>query len=253
MKYANINKNRIKVTGGTMKKNKISIISMTLASILMMTACGTPLHEITEEEQQIIAQGAASIVAKYNIYQKDGMNYKVLSEDEIERILSGETEQEEDTSQQTQNGGTEAGDISSKYEVITLSESIKAGDDIRIKYNGYNINSSYQEGGYYLLDAGSGKTYVIMNFTIKNLADENTKIDAPAAGAHFSACFDGINDIDAESTFLTYSLSTYQDTLKPEASTKVVLLFKINESDVEKITNPTMKVNLDGQTFSIKI
>ena len=57
-----------------MKNKKIRILSVTMGLVVFFFVCGTQMHEITDEERHIIAEAAASFVAKYNTYQKDGMN-----------------------------------------------------------------------------------------------------------------------------------------------------------------------------------
>lgn len=239
-----------------MKNKKIRILSVTMGLVVFLTGCGTQMHEITDEERHIIAEAAASFVAKYNTYQKDGMNSSVLDEDTIEEQENQETEESgQDDGTDTKQNNSAAGEDNDKSElqVISLSEAIKCNDNITVKYNGYKLDDTYQEGGYYSVDASAGKTFVIMNFTISNVSKESVEVDALSANPEFSACFKGSSFVNAETTFLTYSLSTYKDTLKAGASTDVVLLFAIKDSDAQDISNPAMKVKLDGKMYSVKI
>ncbi|MEE1101041.1 MAG: DUF4352 domain-containing protein [Agathobacter sp.] len=235
-----------------MRKNKFCLLPITMAFVFLLTGCGTKMYDITEEEQQIIAEAAASIIAKHNTYQKDGMNASVYDEEALAEMEKENNQKNEDAANDNPNASS-SNDIESDLPVVSLSEAIKAGEDVRVKYTGYKLDKSYQEGGYYSVNAESGKTYVIMSFTIKNLGEEDATIDAIAANSKFSACFDGQTWIFPEETFLTYSLITYQGTLKEGKSANVVLLFSIKESDTEKITDPKMKVELDGEVCSVKL
>ena len=49
-----------------MRKNKFCLLPITMAFVFLLTGCGTKMYDITEEEQQIIAEAAASIIAKHN-------------------------------------------------------------------------------------------------------------------------------------------------------------------------------------------
>ena len=57
-----------------MKKRQIRLVAILVSAMFVLTGCGpTPLHEMTDEERDIVVHYAAYVVGKHNIYQKDGM------------------------------------------------------------------------------------------------------------------------------------------------------------------------------------
>ena len=56
-----------------MKKHKLGTLAAILTAGAMITGCGTPLIELTDEEVNLIAHSTALIISKHNIQQKDGM------------------------------------------------------------------------------------------------------------------------------------------------------------------------------------
>lgn len=60
-------------------KKGIRLLAVLSAALFLLGGCGTPLYELTEEEEDLIVQGAAYMLSKYNIYQKDGMNSTLSS------------------------------------------------------------------------------------------------------------------------------------------------------------------------------
>ena len=57
-----------------MKKRRVFLATTLLVSVITFTGCGTPLYEMTPEEEELIKKYAAYALGKYNTYQKDGMN-----------------------------------------------------------------------------------------------------------------------------------------------------------------------------------
>ena len=79
------------------------------------------------------------------------------------------------------------------------------------------------------------------------------KVDAISQNAKFKADFGDGNWVLAEETFLTYSLTTYQGTIKSGESVDVVLIFQIPEQDAKKISKPSLGVTLDGKNYLVQL
>ena len=56
-----------------MKRWKMVLLTAAVSSTFLLGGCGTAMYELTDDEQDIIAHYAAHALAKYNVYQKDGM------------------------------------------------------------------------------------------------------------------------------------------------------------------------------------
>ena len=79
-----------------MKKYRLGTFIAVLAVGTIITGCGTPLIELTNEEVDFISYSAARIVSKHNIRQKDGMINVIIDEDveeETEVVSSEESSQ----------------------------------------------------------------------------------------------------------------------------------------------------------------
>ena len=53
-------------------KKKISLPVMAVSAILLLGGCGTQMYDLSEDEENLVVQYSAHILAKYNIEQKDG-------------------------------------------------------------------------------------------------------------------------------------------------------------------------------------
>ena len=221
-----------------MKNKHIRLNLIVFACILTLTGCGTSLYEMTDAEEQLICHYSAYVIAKYNIKQTDGMTNAVPSEDD----LIDETEAlEEQIAEQI-----------SSLPSISIGEAI-GQSDVTVTYTGYSVASNYEEGGYYCLTPGTGKSYAVLNFTIYNPYVEEKTIDAFMVSPQFYASFNGEDPVRADSNFLTYSLSNYQGTLGAGQSVDVVLLFAIDSDVAESISVVNMTLEKDGTTYAIDL
>ena len=55
-------------------KKEMRLLAVLSVITLLLSGCGTELYEMTDEEEALVVQGAAYMLSKHNIFQKDGMN-----------------------------------------------------------------------------------------------------------------------------------------------------------------------------------
>ena len=67
------------------------------------------------------------------------------------------------------------------------------------------------------------------------------------------AVFGGSESYEAENTFLTYSLSTYQGTIEAGASVDVVLLFKVPQSLQPQSDSVSLMVHMNDKDYSVEL
>ena len=149
-----------------MKKYKRYLCIAAAVMMLFLTGCGTELYELTEEEETLIVQSAAYLLAKHNIQQKDGVNGYPLP-DSFEEDES-ESESETGTENDGSGSGGETEDVKPPSDMVTLAELIGHKDSLKITYEGSYIANSYKEGDAYIVDAAAGKTFYVMKFKLTN-------------------------------------------------------------------------------------
>jgi hypothetical protein len=166
----------------------------------MLNGCGTPLFEMTAEEEDLVIQYAAYYLAKNNTYQADGLvniSDALLNGEEEETVTPVETPTDvsESESSITPASGTTLG------EVITLSQAIGWTTGLSVNCKEYYQSDSYKEGTYYSVTPSTGDSFVVMKFVVENITDE------------------------------TIDLSTYMGSLAPGESKELVLLFETSLPD----------------------
>lgn len=239
-----------------MKKRQIRLVAILVSAMFVLTGCGpTPLHEMTDEERDIVVHYAAYVVGKHNIYQKDGMTNADPEQwlEAAEEPIATEESQENVDSSLSNGAGTTSTQAEVSQKKITLEDALGVKDKASVTYQGFKTSDTYQEGNYYSLNTVFGKTFLIMNFTIKNTSFKDLKIDAFSNNSLYAVSVDGKEQVQAEQTFLTYSLSTYQGKLKSGESVDVVLLFEIPAEESEGIKDVKMSLRQKGVNYLVEL
>lgn len=239
-----------------MKKRQIRLVAILVSAMFVLTGCGpTPLHEMTDEERDIVVHYAAYVVGKHNIYQKDGMTNADPEQwlEAAEEPIATEESQENVDSSLSNGAGTTSTQAEVSQKKITLEDALGVKDKASVTYQGFKTSDTYQEGNYYSLNTVFGKTFLIMNFTIKNTSSKDLKIDAFSNNSLYAVSVDGKEQVQAEQTFLTYSLSTYQGKLKSGECVDVVLLFEIPAEESEGIKDVKMSLRQKGINYLVEL
>ena len=239
-----------------MTGRNIKMAAVAFTAIITLTGCGTKLYDMTDAEQSLIANYSAYVVAKHNIYQQDGMTNATEDTEDTEKV----DEVSPDNSHSQDNKTSEAGNdkssnsqkepAASQEKKVSLAEATGYGS-LDITYNGATESDVYNEGSYYSMTAGSGNTFAVMKFTLKNPTGEDINVDMFGNARTYKANFPDGKEYTAEGTFLTYSLNTFQGTVKAGGSVDVVLLFKIPQGTA--CDNITMSVIKDNEKSLIEL
>ena len=226
-----------------------------LAAATVMTGCGTKIYDMTDEEQQLIVNYSAYALSKHNIYQPDGMTSATEAETEEQDTSAAETETEtadEKTSEKTDTGHENGNSSQSQQtapetkptmQTVSLAQAI-GYDGLSVSYAGLTTEETYKEGSYYSMEAGPGNTYAVLRFTLSNTTGTDMNVDLFTNTGKYRAAFSGGKEYEAEGSFLTYGLNTFQGTIAAGQSVDVVLLFKVPQDTV--CDSVTMSVEKDN-------
>lgn len=232
------------------KYTKILAIGLVTAS-LMLSGCGTEVYELTADEEALIVKAAAYYVAKHNVYQKDGVSNVYIEESETEEANDSTTQKPDDT---TPSGGnnTENNGKPTDSNVTTLASAAGMDSGLKVTYVGSSVADHVEEGISYSVDAGAGFTFYVMTFKIENTTTQAITVDNAASLPVFKLT-SGTISTKSSVSFLSTDFSTYQGTIDVGQSVETVLLFKINATDADKVSNPTLQITIDGVTKTVEL
>jgi hypothetical protein len=250
-----------------MKKKSVQVIILFLLVSMVLCGCGTPLFEVTEEEEAVIVRYAAYVLAKHNVYQKDGMvavSQSLLEEDSGEtdsgtedstQILTDDTETETESEAETaeaQTGSAETAQTNEEADdTLSIAEAAGYEGQLKITYTGFTVVDNFQEGKAFSLDAHAGYEFIVAQFTAENITDEALDVDMMSKNLTFRVSYDGSKWVKEDVTLLLTDLSTFTGSVEAGQSVDLVLLFEIPEEDTVSMEELSFSVDKDGTNYRI--
>lgn len=221
------------------RKHRITWSALLLAAGLALTGCGEAPLELTEAEQQTIAQYAAHVVSKYNTKQRAGIVHMEPSSEEPETEAETEQPEPETEAHQPEGNGT-GGEASEQENHGSLTEILGLGS-VEASYTGAELASSWEEGGIIALTPPEGKQYLVLHFVLHNSGSEDAVCDILSTRSVFQVSWNG-EKIPAQTTILLSDLGTYQGTIPAGGDAETVLVFEVPLSGEDPADNIALQI-----------
>lgn len=240
---------------GFIRRSRIAAV---LLLCIFLAGCGTSMAKLTPEEENLIVAYAASSVAKGNKYMTQGLTYPKPEEPEDEEEPEAEPEQEEteEDSKKQESGG---GDVPKDEEdegpaalEATLSEALKL-DPVSVEYRGYDLRKNYVVGDYFALNAGTGKTYLVLHIGLVNTSQEAVECNIYSKNLGGSIYINDVLTAEAIVTVLTEDFTSFMGTVDAASEMGTVALFEVPEEAVQEIRSLSMDLEVDGVVYHIAL
>lgn len=237
-----------------MRKTRVQMMAAAAAAAMLLGGCGEAPYELTKEEENIVVNYAAHVLAKYNKYQKDGLTYVLEEEPAGEPVIEEAAEEPAEISD-TAPESTEAGYTAGETENTDLAETaalqdIFGMDGLNIAYVGARIADSYTESDYYALNPDPGKFFLIVGIDVSNTSDAAVNLNILGSMPQFTATVNQNITSASEVTILTEDFSTYEGTIEAGETVETVLLFQIPDT-VSTIDSLDVNAVLNGNNYRI--
>lgn len=234
----------------------IRFAALALTAALLFSGCGTPLYELTDEEEDLIVQSAAHMLAKRNIFQKDGMKAFYIAPEHEKPPETQDTEAPGPT-QDTEPGGEPAGPggengSPAQGGVISLAEAIGCKDQLEVTFDKLSLMDVYWEGSYFFLGADEGKTLVVLEFTLSNPGSETVEVHNDGTGCAFYLTIPGAEHI-AEKSPLVSSLASFEGMIPAKGKSSAVLVFEISKEYADQNAAPKLTMERDNTAYSVTL
>lgn len=239
-----------------MKKKSTIFLVLSMSVAFLFCGCGTPMYELTAEEEELIVQYSAYTLGRFNTYQKDGMQYynEDLYDVQTPEIFPESAEEDPvNTSQgNVSMDGAGTSENNSYGNAISFADAIGYGNDLLISYQGFDLLSNYKEGNYFSIDAKPGNQLFTAKFEVKNLSDKEISVNAMEQEPTFRLSLDGGKKwVNEDVTVLTHDLSTYYGTIDASDSIACVLLFQIPSDKSVTDGDVSFSVEINGTIYPV--
>lgn len=247
-----------------MKKIKVLVLSLIVT--LCMAGCSLiPSVELTESEQEVIAEYAAGLLLKHDRNYAGSIKSMEEDEEEIGFVENEEamiaTPEIEDGSETeapdpefdenlTANSTSSEGGVL-EYSDMSIAEAIGV-DGFDIIYKSNETHEIYPEEEsddiVFSLQAQNGMELLVLNFAITNDGESKKKCDIIGSDATFRLLINGSERINAQRTILLNDMSSFSDELEGYAMTDAVLVFEVAKSTSENIDSLDLIVKKGDET-----
>lgn len=232
----------------------IRFAALALTAALLFSGCGTSLYELTDEEEDLIVQSAAHMLAKRNIFQKDGMKAFYIAP-EHEKPPETQDSEKPDPTQDTEPGGKGPNGGSGTVAqggVISLAEAIGCKDRLEVTFDKVSLMDVYWEGNYFFLGADEGKTLMVLEFTLKNPGSETVEVHNDGTGCAFYLTIPGAEHV-AEKSPLVSSLASFEGKIPAKGKSSSVLVFEISKEYADQEAPPKLTMERDNTAYSVTL
>lgn len=242
-----------------MKSAKLKVSALVLTMALVMGGCGEKPYTLTEQEESIIVNYAAHVVSKYNQRQSDGLSYvapetetkDTEEQTETERKTERKTEDTPETStkapseastEKTTASEPEQTSTQTKSEASQILTKALGLEGLTAEYKSAELKDSYEQTGYFSLEASNDDTFLIVHITLENPTDKAIACDMLSKKLTFVATMNGDLSATAKTTLLLNDLGTYKDTIAAGASVDTVLLFEVPAAELTSVSQLGLQV-----------
>lgn len=244
-------------------RNIIKMGAALVAAAIFFAGCGDPLVPLTEDEESIVVNYSAGILAKHNSYQQEGMTAIYPEEEEEldeteepagtqEPEETTEPEEEKKDNDKPQETEEKPEDASTQEETkaLTLTEALNV-PGIEFSYHDFSTAVNYKQGDAFSLDATDGNVLLMLNINMTNTGSKAAECDLLAKQPTFTLSLNGEAGVPNKMTMLTNDLCTYQGTLDPGQTEAMILMFEVPEQVAENISALQMSVQINGKDTEI--
>lgn len=233
-----------------MRRTKVQMTAAMLLAATLLGGCGEAPYDLTENEKNVIVNYSAHVVTKSNSYQKEGLTYVFLEEEEETEAVATSAEQnteqqEQQTDAQTQQPAAETPPPVTAQAQATFSEVFDGGTgDLQFDYVGARLDNSYLQQDYFAMYPDTGNLYVILGIDVTNTKDMPIELDNLSKKPEFSAVVNGAVKAPAEMTLLDSDFGTFQGMLMAGETREMVLIFQVPDT-VVSLDSVELYVQLD--------
>lgn len=261
---------------------KMWCLLLVLALSLTLTGCGT---DLTEEENQIIAEYIADLLLKYDAnyesqYADDTESEEIVNDTEVtteadtEEISTEEPSSEDVTEETTVTVSTESEDIldgmegnnpesgdasippSDSGDILDIAE-IVGIDGVSIVYNHCMFLDRYpsldQDGAFIYLESDPGYKLVVLKFDIENHTSQDVMVDLLDTEISYKLVLNGSKAAKPMLTILMDDLGTFKSAIPANSEQSAVLVFQMSESLIDKIDSLVVRVAYREEEYTIFI
>lgn len=249
------------------------LLFLTIGMLLVLPGCGDSMVELTEQEQDLIAEYSVSLLMQYSsgngnrLLSGNNLYYLGQEEDrkkEIERrrkeaAAEYAASQKEASSSTSDGSGNGSG---SKQEATPTYISDLGGffglPEFSIVSSRHELLNSYPEDTgrddmFMAMDATAGNKLLVLHFDVNNISGADADLDMFSKQAKFRLQIDGMDSIGSQYTLLLDDLSMYKGIVPAGTGGDLVLIFEVPESAQGSLGSMVLSARYGDQKALVQV
>lgn len=237
------------------KRNKI--VLCLLASAICMTACGNSIPEMTQEQEDLVAQYAAGTLLEH--LNESGTRLVDTSKPKEEPTLA-------DAVAVTQEPGVSDNDMATDEAPEQTMENKETAqisatqllqiEPLTIAYTGYEICDSYPEQGgeelYFSMEAGTGKKLLVLQVAVTNPGQEQVEFDTlHKQNIKYRVMLNGTDRHQVMLTMLDNDFSAMDSMIDPGETVQTVLIAEVSDETAQQIESVDLVIRSDSDEVTL--
>lgn len=208
-----------------------------MCACLLLSAlggCGAQIPDMSEEERKAISEYAANLLLKYDTSRPSRL--VEIVEEEVEPTPEPtqtpepeETAKPEETSKPEMTEGPQETEAPETYDLA--EDTLMLPEGVTLIYSKYEVSNSFvdETDGYQTLEAGDGKSLLIIRFALLNSSNDVQTVDMLQDNIVYKAIVDD-KIVNGMVTMVGNDLTTYIGSLQPDESKEVILFAEVEDA-----------------------
>lgn len=240
-------------------------LALTMTAAFCMTACGSTIPDMTEEENAQVVEYAAGLLLKYDenhhgrLVEEAETIVEENPEDAVEEQIQPQEEPVQEEEQEETEAETPVIDVSEEENKISYNsiEEFYGISDVWMIYEGYEVKDIYPDSEteemFFAMTATEGCKLLVLEFDVVNVGTADKNLDMLSVGAKFKVSVNGSSPRYALTTMLMNDLASYTGTIPVGASEKLVLVVELPEEDVQSIEKLSLVMKKGAEDATVML
>ena len=229
------------------------VVMVCLLCIGMVALTGCDSLDYTNEQEDVIANYAANILLRHDKnYKSDYISEEETTSKEEDTKV---TEEETTTVDNSVNGDTNVGKVSSAEDVTSA---LHLPDGVTAQYVDYDVVDQYPDDSstdIFVMKAVENSKLLVVKFNISNTTSQDISINIMSSVQKFKGIVNDAKKYNAQLTLLLDALNTYEGTLKAGTSQTLILVYQTQldeKDDVKSLSVELTDISGNESVLNLK-
>lgn len=250
---------------GIRMKNRVCIISLSMAMMLGMTACGNAIPDMSAADMQAVGDYAAITLMKYDISHRSRLvDLELVAREEARRQEQAAAEalrrEEEAAAQEgagmrpTEDTPVIGADGVPEQGPASIEEVLELPEGVTVTYKEMVACDSYPDGeeNFFSMSATGGNRFLVPKFDLYNGSGQDQYIDILSKGAAFKVTANGSVTRRALTTMLMDDFPNYKDTVAAGSTVEVVVVVEMESSVTDNVSSLSLNLSNNSKTYAVQ-